>query len=106
MKLPKGFNKNYFTLCAITATVNSVTMHAQRTRLHRFHGIVFASEELDSFEETEDPPIAESAQELFLKPCHCNRYYKKRTKKAIRLHSEQKTKPHIFIALNTAVSPP
>ena len=48
MKLPRGFGKNYFTLRAITATVNQVTMHAQCSRVQSFHMTHFASDELEA----------------------------------------------------------
>ena len=106
MKLPRGFGKNYFTLRAITATVNQVTLHAQCSRVQSFHMTHFASEELEA-----DPPEEELATtalvlELSSKPCQCNCFYKRRTKKTLKLHASQKAKPQIFVTLNTSISPP
>ena len=104
MKLPRGFGKNYFTLRAITATVNQVTLHAQCSRVQDFHMFHFASDEGEL--EEDDPILQGTALELSLKPCHCNCFYKRRTKKAIKLHAFAKTKPQIFVTLNTSISPP
>lgn len=57
MKLPKGFGKNYFTLSAITATANQVTMRAQTSRVQSFHMLNLESDELDGLEEEEELAI-------------------------------------------------
>jgi hypothetical protein len=106
MKLPRGFGKNYFTLRAITATTNQVSLHAQCSRVQSFHMTHFASKELEA-----DPPQEELATtalvlELSSKPCQCNCFYKKRTRKTLKLHALQKAKPQIFVTLNTSISPP
>lgn len=106
-RLPKGFGKNYFSLSAITATTNHVTMHAQTSRTQQFHTIHHSSEELEALAEDEElTTLLANTLELSLKPCHCNCYFNKRTKKAIKLHPKQKFQPHIFVSLNTSVSPP
>lgn len=106
MRLPKGFGKNYFTLRAITATVNQVTLHAQCSRAKDFHMANFYSDELEAEKEDEELAATLGIPELSYKPCQCNCFYTKRTKKAIKLHSLQKTKPQIFVTLNTSISPP
>lgn len=106
MKLPKGFGKNYFTLRAITATVNQVTLHAQCSRVQTFHIDNFYGDELEAEPEDEELTAIFGALEISSKPCQCNCFYKKRTRKAIKLHSKQKTKPQIFVTLNTSISPP
>ncbi len=106
MRLPKGFGKNYFTLRAITATVNQVTLNATTSCVQSFHMNNFYSDELEAECEDEELVAALGALELSFKPCQCNCFYKRRTKKAIKLHSKQKSKPQIFVTLNTSVSPP
>lgn len=105
MKLPKGFGKNYFTLRAITATSNQVTLHAITSRVESFHLFHFLGD--DSKEELEeDPPDALALLEVSSKPCHCNRYYFKRTKKTLELHTFQKYRLDYFKNLHNAISPP
>ena len=106
MKLPRGFGKNYFTLRAITATVNQVTMHAQCSRVQSFHMSNFESDELEAENEDEKLTTTLGILELSTKPCQCNCFYKKRTKKTLKLHALQKSKPQIFVTLNTSISPP
>ncbi|MDK9693516.1 MAG: hypothetical protein OEL19_04615 [Sulfurimonas sp.] len=105
MKLPKGFGKNYFTLRAITATSNQVTLHAITSRVESFHLFHFLGN--DENEELEEEAAATLALlELSAKPCHCNCYYFKRTKKTLELHPFQKLNPNYFKNLNNAISPP
>ena len=106
MKLPRGFGKNYFTLRAITATVNQVTMHAQCSRVQSFHMSNFASDELEAENEEEELAATLGTLEFSQKPCQCNCFYKRRTKKTLKLHALQKSKPQIFVTLNTSISPP
>jgi hypothetical protein len=106
MKLPRGFGKNYFTLRAITATTNQVTMHAQCSRVQSFHMTHFASEELEAQTEEEELAATALLLELSSKPCQCNCYFKKRTRKSLKLHAKEKVKPQIFVTLNTSISPP
>ncbi len=106
MKLPKGFGKNYFTLRAITATTNQVTLNAQCSRVQSFHMANFLSDELEAESEEEELATTFGVLELSFKPCQCNCFYKKRTKKTLKLHALQKSKPQIFVTLNTSISPP
>ena len=106
MKLPRGFGKNYFTLRAITATTNQVTLNAQCSRTHSFHMTNFASDELKAQTEEEELAATALTLEFSSKPCQCNCFYKKRTRKTLKLHALQKTKPQIFVTLNTSISPP
>ncbi|MEK6659612.1 MAG: hypothetical protein AABY36_08040 [Campylobacterota bacterium] len=106
MKLPKGFGKNYFTLRAITATSNQVSLNANESRVQSFHMLNFSSDELDAELEEEELAATLCTLELSLKPCHCNCYYFKRTKKTLRLHPFQKLNLNYFKNLNNAISPP
>jgi len=107
VKLPKGFGKNYFTLRAITATSNQVSLNANESRVQSFHMLNFSSDELDAeLEEEEELAATLCTLELSLKPCHCNCYYFKRTKKTLRLHPFQKLNLNYFKNLNNSISPP
>jgi len=58
MKLPRGFGRNYFTLSAITATVNQVSINANTSRVQSFHMLSFEGSELEAeIEEDELAPI-------------------------------------------------
>lgn len=104
MKLPKGFGKNYFTLSAITATANQVTMRAQTSRVQSFHMLNFESDELDGLEEEEELAIL-CPLELSKKPCHCNYHFLRCTLKTLKLYYNQKLFFNYFKNLNNS-SPP
>ncbi|MBU1657711.1 hypothetical protein KKG72_01485 [bacterium] len=105
MKLPKGFGKNYFTLSAITATVNQVSIHGVSSRVQSFHMLKFSADELEALEEEEEL-AALCPLELSVKPCHCNCYYLKKTKKTLKQNHSQNKYFNYFKTLNNSVSPP
>ncbi len=104
MRLPKGFGKNYFTLRAITATVNQISLDANRSRVQNFYILNFNSDEKEECEEEELDTLC--TQELSLKPCHCNCHFKKKTKKTLKLYHTQKQDINYFKTLNNSISPP
>ena len=106
MRLPKGFRKNYFRLSAITATTNQVTLQAQSARVATFH--MPWSFEHDEEEELLDEELEASrcSALLSIKPCHCNCYFFKKTRKTLRLHPNQNYFFNYFKSLNNAISPP
>ena len=105
MKLPKGFGKNYFSLNAITATVNQVTMSAVESRVQSFHVISLDGEELES-ELEEEELLTLCPLQLTKQPCYCNGYFFKRTYKTLKLYFKQKLFFHYFQTLNNSISPP
>jgi len=104
MKLPRGFGKNYFTLSAITATVNQVAISANTSRVQHFHTTSFANDELDGLEEEEELSTLCPLQ-LSAKPCHCNYYFLRYTRKTLRLYYNQNLFFNYFKDLNNS-SPP
>ncbi len=105
MKLPKGFGRNYFSLNAITATVNQVTINAVKSRALSYHVLAFDGENQDS--EMEEEELATLCPlQLSQKTCHCNRYFFKRASKTLKLHFNQKRFFHYFKTLNNSISPP
>ncbi|ABB43400.1 hypothetical protein Suden_0119 [Sulfurimonas denitrificans DSM 1251] len=105
MRLPKGFGKNYFTLRAITATTNQVTLHARASCVESFHMSNFNGDEQEV--EIEDDDLAAALPlELSSKPCHCNCYYFCRTRKTLLLCKFQKLISNYFENLNNNLSPP
>jgi len=106
MKLPRGFGKNYFSLNAITATVNQVTLHQEVSRVQSFHThrALFEQEE-EELEELEELAICQIGQ-LSLKSCHCNCFFKLLTLKILKLFTFAKKNPDYYNYLNTNISPP
>jgi len=105
MKLPRGFGKNYFSLNAITATVNQVSLDAITTRVHNFHILSFDTDELES--ELEEEELATLCPlQLSTKPCHCNCYFFRFTRKTLSLHYFQNYFFNYFKMLNNSISPP
>jgi len=106
MKLPRGFGKNYFSLSAITATVNAVSLQQVATRVQKFHtfdAYEYKEEELtDELEELE----AACIEQLSSKACHCNCYFLSKTKKVLRYFHTPKQNLHFYAILNTDISPP
>lgn len=104
MKLPKGFGKNYFSLNAITATVNQITLDATSTRVQNFHQLNFESEELES--ELEEELETLCPLQLSSNSCHCNCHFLKKTYKTLKIHNAQKLFSYYFKTLNNSISPP
>jgi hypothetical protein len=105
MKLPRGFGKNYFSLNAITATVNQVSIDAITTRVHNFHILSFDTDELEV--ELEEEELATLCPLQFsTKPCHCNCYFFKFTRKTLKFHHFQNYFFNYFKMLNNSISPP
>lgn len=104
MRLPKGFGKNYFTLRAITATTNQVTLNAQASCVQSFHMLNFNADEQEA--ELEDDELCAALLELSAKPSHCNCYYFKRTKKTLLLCKFQNFNQNYFKNLKNKISPP
>lgn len=104
MSLPKGFGRNYFTLNAITATSNQMSLHAIVSRVHDFHLKQPTCDELEE-EQDEELDLLEF-QELNAKACHCNCHFLKCTKKALKLCHSQNKFFNYFKTLNNSISPP
>jgi len=106
MKLPRGFGKNYFSLSAITATVNAISLKSEATRVHKFH--IFGSfDSSDSSELEEDLELETTCvEQLTTKACHCNCFFLNKTKKVLRSFCTPKQNLHFYAILNTDISPP
>ena len=105
MKLPRGFGKNYFTLSAITATVNQVSINANTSRVQDFHLINFSDDKLENEEELDELDILCPLQ-LSTKPYHCNCFFLKHTLKTLKLYNGQKLFLNYHKRLNNSISPP
>jgi len=108
MKLPRGFGKNYFSLNAITATVNAVTIHKNITRVQSFHiqGSSYAKED-ETSEELEKLEML-PCETIFIsqKVCDCSFYFLNHTLKTLKLFSSPKKLTEFYIFLNNSTSPP
>jgi len=106
MKLPRGFGKNYFSLSAITATVNQITLHQESSRVQNFHffGAVY-SKEADELEESEEIELLCSLQ-FSQKSCHCNSFFTKLTYKTLKQYNQAKKSFKYQHSLHTDISPP
>jgi len=105
MKLPRGFGKNYFSLNAITVTVNQISLSQNKVRVQDFHLKNETYTQEDELEELEELPILCSLQ-FSLKPCHCNCFFKNLTKKILKLFFCKKHPFDFHRYLHTDISPP
>jgi hypothetical protein len=105
LKLPKGFGKNYFSLNAITATVNQTTLNANATRVQTFHIHKFEESENETELEEDDLATACFIQNAS-KACHCNCHFLKKARKTLKLFFCQKLFFDYFQTLNNSISPP
>jgi hypothetical protein len=106
MKLPRGFGKNYFSLSAITATVNQVSLLEEFSRVTNFHTQhTLGEQEEDELEELDEPLLCQTLQ-FSLKSCHCNCFFKSLTFKVLKLFTFAKKTPTFYLFLNTSISPP
>ncbi len=106
MKLPRGFGKNYFSLSAITATVNQVSLAQECSRVQSFHTCyALCEQEEEELEELEELAICQIGQ-LSSKACHCNCFFKSLTLKILKLFTFAKNYVDYHLSLNTSISPP
>jgi hypothetical protein len=105
MKLPRGFGKNYFSLDAITATVNGITLQKEASRVENFH--FYGCDKDDSIEELEE--LEEAPCDGILqnsKGCHCNCFFQKQTRKVLQLFFISMELCAIFLTRKSSLSPP
>ena len=86
MRTPRGFGRNYFSLAAIQAYSSGVRRHAVATAVQTHTRRCGPSTESES-----EAPPEEEITDLLLpeqpepsSPCHCNRFYRRRTRDAAR----------------------
>jgi hypothetical protein len=108
VRSPLGFGKKYFTLSAILAHSVQSTLESQISRTHSLLQQHYGEEE--SLLE-EDPPteLLETAVILKPKPCHCNCFFKLKTRLALLLNIFIPRCPYYttcFAFRRTGVHPP
>jgi hypothetical protein len=108
MKHPKGFGKRYFSLTAIQAYAVAPKLHAISSAFVLYH----TSHHPDGEEKEEDPPpelLEGTSCTLTQKPCHCNCYFRARTKlllKLVRRIPKCNCKCRFFSFRRTGTHPP
>jgi len=106
MKLPRGFGKNYFSLNAITATVNAVTLSKESVRTQHYH-IKYAVGDVDEIiEELEEDSLPCILEIITFKPCQCNYHFLKRAKNFLKLFEYIKFRLYRLISFYSDISPP
>ncbi|TET87171.1 MAG: hypothetical protein E3J96_05975 [Sulfurovum sp.] len=84
MRSPRGFGKNYFTFSAILAYSVEHKLQSQVASVQSLFRLSDSSEPLDE----NDPPdeLLETTLLQDKKPCHCNCYFKLKTRMKLLLH--------------------
>lgn len=110
--MAKGFGGRYFSLQAITATVNAATLHSRAVRTRTCHTRRFHNsddgidesppDELDLLLEAIEPftPKVSRCQ------CHCNCFFRRRTRCALYLSTLRPKLRFLFRHYCTDSSPP
>jgi hypothetical protein len=108
VRSPLGFGKKYFTFSSVLAHSVQSTLESQVCRTHSLLQQQYSDEEalLD-----EDPPteILEVIVALNTKPCHCNCFFKVKTRLALLLNTFIPRCPYYttcFAFRRTGVHPP
>jgi len=106
MKLPRGFRKNYFSLSAITATVNAISISKESVRTQNYHiDYIFGNDD-DIMEELEEDTLPCILEIITFKPCQCNCYFLKRAKNFLKLFRYIKFQLYHLIPFYSDISPP
>ena len=109
--MAKGFKGRYFSLQAITAIVNAVTLHGNFVRTRTY----CANESYGSDASIEESPPDYLNLLEALKPftpkvsrcqCHCNCFFRRRTACALYLSALRPKLRFLFRYFNTDSSPP
>ena len=86
MKSLRGFGKKYFTLSSILAYAVSQTLHNNVLRLKNYELFKILTSSKDEEDTPPDEELNVLACSLFQsKPCHCDCYFKRKTKLAVKL---------------------
>lgn len=110
--MAKGFGGKYFSLQAITATVNATTLHnrAVRTQSCHTYRTYSADASIDESPPNELDILLEALEPFTPKvsrcQCHCNRFYGRRTACALYVSSLTRKLRFLFRYFHTDTSPP
>jgi len=83
---PKGFGKNYFTFSSVLAHSVLSTLQSQTSAIHSLAYKKLSDQDEDL---EEDPPddILQNISVLNAKPCHCNCFYKLKTRLTLLINT-------------------
>ena len=109
MKSPRGFGKNYFTFSAILAHTVQNKLQSQISSIYSV--LLNKPTKEDEEPDENDPPcdILETLCFLNTKPCHCNCFYKLKTKLALLINTFVPRCPFYTVCFafrRTGVHPP
>lgn len=110
--MAKGFGGKYFSLQAITATVNAVTLHNRFVRTKNCHNRRYfsADESIDESPPDDIDSLLEALEPFAPKvsrcQCHCNRFFSRRTACALFVSSFVPKLRFLFRYFHTDTSPP
>ena len=108
MKSPRGFGKKYFTFTSMLMHSVQTTLNAATSRSEIYLQDKISLQE-DEFDDSPPDEITESLCELNTKPCHCNCFYKLKTKLVISLNNYIPRCPFYTVCFafrRTGVHPP
>ena len=109
MRSPKGFGKRYFTLASILAYSAEKKLQSQTVKIASLFTQRLLSEE-DDLEENDLPSdLLTSLRTLNAKPCHCNCYYRLKTRIILKINHFIPRCPYYttwFAFRRTGVHPP
>jgi hypothetical protein len=110
--MAKGFGGKYFSLQAITATVNAITIQRNAVRTRNCHTHRFSPTD-DSIDESPPDPneflleaIAPFAPKVSRCQCHCNCFFRSHAKNALLLSALRPKLRFLFRHYFTDLSPP
>lgn len=109
MKSPNGFGKNYFTFASVLAYSTQTKLDAQISRTTSYFSKLDTS--LDEDEEIEESPpeLILQASLVNSKPCHCDCFFRLKTKIALLINIFIPRCPYYttyFAFRRTGVHPP
>jgi len=109
VRSPKGFGKHYFTLAAILAYSAEKTLQSQTAQITSLFTHTLLSQEQESQAHTPPSDFLTSLRTLNAKPCHCNYFYRLRTRIILKINHFIPRCPYYttwFAFRRTGVHPP
>lgn len=110
--MAKGFGGKYFSLQAITATVNATTLHNRFVRTRNCHNrrYMTSDESIDESPPDELDVLLEALEPFTPKvsrcQCHCNCFFRRRTACVLFISSFVPKLRFLFRYFHTDTSPP
>jgi len=109
MKSPNGFGKNYFTFASVLAFNVQTKLNAQTSRNTSYFSKLDTSVDKDEEVEEPTPELSIKANIVNSKPCHCDCFFRLKTKIALLINIFIPRCPYYttyFAFRRTGVHPP